>query len=76
MTISDHNAIVFRIAPHVARETQPYLDGMCFRIRNANWEQFDKTIERIANPSFKERLALLPPQQATVLLTEKLQNIM
>jgi len=35
MTISDHNAIIFKV-PYKTGETQPYRSGLCFKIRNAN----------------------------------------
>jgi len=75
MTISDHNAIILKLAPSRTSETRPHPGALCFRTRNANWEKFDEEVRRVADFSFKERLAFLPPQRATELLTKRLQEI-
>jgi len=75
MTISDHNAILFKLLPHRTRATQTHPSDFRFNIKRSNWERFDEELRGIASSSFKRKLSLLPPQQAANLLVETLQEV-
>jgi len=53
MTISDHNAILFRMLPHRPRVAQPRQGELHFNIKRSNWEPFDEELRGAASPSFK-----------------------
>jgi len=74
-TISDHNTILFKIISHRTRRIQHLRRDLYFNIKRSNWEPFDEKLKEIASPSFKGKLAFLPPQQAAGLLTDALQEL-
>jgi len=76
MTISDHNAILFKVLPYRSRPAQPHQNDLHFNIKRSNWERFDNELRGAVSPSFKESLSSLPPQQAASLLVGTLQDML
>jgi len=75
LTISDHNAIRFKIAFDKTKRTQQRHRDLTFNIKKANWDRFDDELTRSFDSPFKTRLAVLPPCRAVAIFTEKLQDI-
>jgi len=74
MSISDHNAILFKMVPSRREKSQLWNDGLFFNIRKANWELFDQEVGEVFSSSLKNRLAYLKAEQAVTLMTRELQD--
>jgi len=75
LTISDHNAISFKILSNKLKRTQPRHRDLSFNLRRANWDLFNEELKKSFDASFKLRLATLAPQWAINLFTGKIQEI-
>lgn len=75
LTISDHNAILFKISSRDVAGIQLRHDDLSFNLNKANWKLFEAEVRRIFNPFIKKKIEYLPAQDAVALVTTKLQEI-
>jgi len=53
LTISDHNAVIFRIASRGSERTQPRRSDLCFSLRRANWDLFEQELRKSFDIPFR-----------------------
>jgi len=57
LTISDHNAIIFKIASGGSDGTRPRHRDLSFNLKKVNWDLFGEELRKCFDASFKARLA-------------------
>jgi len=75
LTISDHNAVIFRIVSGGPNRTQLRRSDLCFNLRRANWDLFEQELRKSFDVPIKVKLATAASRQAVTLFSEKLQEI-